>query len=112
MKTRPAHLLLLILPLATACACNANKESAPSSQTVAPSENSAPQKPLRTSVTDLKAFQAVIDSKPTPDELRAKYPGLFVVLPGDITTRELRGDNSRFFAELDDEGRVIGGKFQ
>jgi hypothetical protein len=31
---------------------------------------------------------------------------------GDITTFELRSDNSRFIAELDDEGRITGGRFQ
>ena len=68
--------------------------------------------PVRTQVTDLATFEAYIATRPMPDALRARYPGLLVVMPGDITTRELRGDNSRYFAELDAEGRVAGGKFQ
>lgn len=67
---------------------------------------------MRTSVTDLDAFNAFIATQPTPDALQAKYPGLNVVMPGDITTKEFRTDNSRYFVDLDAQGRVSGGRFQ
>lgn len=68
--------------------------------------------PVRTSITDLDTFNAFIATRPTPEALRTRYPGLLVVTPGTITTRELRGDNSRYFVELDEQGKVIGGRFQ
>ena len=71
-----------------------------------------PEAPVRTSVTDLAAFDAFIATRPTPESLRQRYPGLVVVMPGDITTRELRMDNSRYFVDLDDQGRITGGRFQ
>nr|WP_293249925.1 hypothetical protein [Panacagrimonas sp.] len=67
---------------------------------------------MRTSITDLAAFDAFIATHPTPDGLRQRYPGLVVVMPDDISTRELRMDNSRYFVELDAQGRVTGGRFQ
>ncbi len=67
---------------------------------------------MRTQVTDLKTFEAFIATRPTPEALRARYPGLAVITPDMMATRELRGDHSRYFVELDAEGRVIGGKFQ
>ena len=68
--------------------------------------------PARTQVTDVDAFNAFVATHPTPEGLRQRYPGLTVVMPGDISTRELRSDNSRFFAEIDAQGRVAGGTFQ
>jgi hypothetical protein len=32
-------------------------------------------------------------------------------MPGDITTKEMRLNNSRYFAELDADGRIVGGRF-
>lgn len=68
--------------------------------------------PVRGHVADLDAFAAFIATRPTPEALRARYPGLLVVMPGDIATKELRSDNSRYFAELDPDGRVSSGRFQ
>lgn len=66
----------------------------------------------RGSVTDLVAFEAFIANRPTPAQFRQRYPDVLLVLPGDIATFELRGDNSRYFAELDDARRISGGRFQ
>lgn len=63
-------------------------------------------------VTDMEGFAAFIDLRPTPDQFRSRYPDVQLVMPGDITTKELRFDNSRFFAELDDSGLITGGRFQ
>lgn len=71
-----------------------------------------PASATRTSVTDLAAFEAFIATRPTPDAFAANYPGVALVLPGMIATKELRMDHSRYFAELDAEGRIAGGRFQ
>lgn len=68
-------------------------------------------KPVAGYVTDLAAFQRFIAGKPTPAQFRARYPDVKLVLPGEIATREFRMNNSRYFAELDADGRVSGGKF-
>lgn len=102
-----AKLALSIPPLLaalSACAC-----APPPAESPTLAQESTP---LRTRVTDLPAFEAYVATRPTPDALRARYPGLAVVMPGDITTKEMRGDNSRYFVELDAEGRVAGGRFQ
>jgi hypothetical protein len=63
-------------------------------------------------VTDLAAFGAFIAGRPTVVEFRAAYACVQLVLPGDFTTREMRSDNSRYFAEVDTFGRIAGGHFQ
>lgn len=63
-------------------------------------------------VTDLPTFERFIASKPTPAGFRAAYSCVHLALPGDITTREFRSDNSRYFADLDAHGRIVGGQFQ
>lgn len=96
--------LIAVLALLVACAPTPQPAPTPSITEEA--------RPVRTSVTDLAAFDAFIAGHPSPEALRAQYPGLTVVMPGDITTKELRMDHSRYFVELDAEGRVIGGRFQ
>lgn len=103
MNLKRALPALLLLPGLAACA------PAPQAQAVASTDDT---QPVRTRITDLDSFNAYIATHPTPEALRAQYPGLFVVMPGDLTTRELRGDNSRYFVELDAQGRVVGGRFQ
>lgn len=68
--------------------------------------------PVRARVTDLDAFAAFIATQPRADDFSARYPGVLLVRPGDITTKELRGDNSRYFADFDADGRITGGRFQ
>ncbi|WP_028492056.1 hypothetical protein [Thioalkalivibrio sp. ALE19] len=63
-------------------------------------------------VEELEPFHAFIDTRPTPEEFRRVYPDVTLVLPGDIATHEYRTDKSRFFAELDDDGRIIDGEFR
>lgn len=103
MNMKKILLVIIALAVPSLAGC------APAPQSPPPMQDTAP---VRTSVTDLAAFNAFIATHPTPDAVRARYPGLLVVMPDDITTRELRGDNSRYFVELDAEGRVVGGKFQ
>lgn len=74
----------------------------------APAQETAPV-PGR--VQDLAAFEHFITTRPTPAQFRAHYPDVQLVMPGDITTKEMRLDNSRYFAELDADGRIRGGRF-
>lgn len=71
----------------------------------------ADPRPVPGHVTDLGAFHHYIAMHPTPEQFRRAYPDVLLVLPGDISTREFRTDNSRYFAELDAEGHITGGKF-
>ena len=63
-------------------------------------------------VTDLAGFDAFITTTPTPEQFKARYPDVLLVLPGSIATKELRMNNSRYFAQLDAQGCITGGKFQ
>ena len=89
---------LPLLFLAAASACSSSSEPVPM--------------PATADANDAAAFDRFIAAHPTPDEFRARYPKVLLVLPGDISTRELRMDRSRYFAELDEQQRITGGKFQ
>jgi len=67
--------------------------------------------PVHGFVTEMTAFDAFIATHPTPEQFKAAYPDVLLVLPGTIATREMRSDNSRYFPELDANGRITGGKF-
>jgi len=67
--------------------------------------------PVHGFVTDMKAFDAFIATHPTPERFRATYPDVQLVMPGTITTMELRSNNSRYYPELDQDGRITGGHF-
>ena len=68
-------------------------------------------RPVAGFVTDLKAFDAFIATKPTPAQFHAAYPDVVLVTPDMMTTREMRQNNSRYFPKLDAEGRIVGGSF-
>lgn len=78
----------------------------------ASSEDAMTQEPVPGKVMDLDAFAAFMALQPTAEQFRTRYPDVHLVMPGDIATKELRFDNSRYFAETDDQGRLIGGRFQ
>ncbi|WP_018877042.1 MULTISPECIES: hypothetical protein [unclassified Thioalkalivibrio] len=63
-------------------------------------------------VEQMNPFLHFLESRPTPGEFERVYPDVMLVLPGDIVTQEYRTDNSRFFAELDADGRIHGGDFR
>lgn len=67
--------------------------------------------PVHGYVTDMTAFDAFIATHPTPAQFRAAYPDVQLVLPGTITTLEYRSNHSRYYAELDKDGRIAGGHF-
>lgn len=75
---------------------------------------SAPSAPAPVAgyVTDLPRFQQFVATRPTPEDFHRAYPDVTLVLPGQMATKEFRMNNSRYFAELDDDGRIKGGKFQ
>lgn len=68
--------------------------------------------PVAGYVTDLPVFEEFIATHPTPEQFRARYPDVTLVMPGTITSKELRLNRSRYFATLDAKGRVTGGRFQ
>lgn len=92
-----AACLLLSLPLLGACRTSDEMPEPP---------------PLQGKLVDLQRFEAFIRNKPTPDEFRREYPNVQLVLPGEIASRERRLDRSRYFANLDAEGRIFSGFFQ
>lgn len=98
--------LRFILPLAVALM------NAGCAVPVPPAPEQAAAVPVRGKVTDVAAFERYIATLPTPQDFRARYPDVVLVLPGDFATKELRLDNSRYFAQLDEQGRIVGGKFQ
>jgi hypothetical protein len=67
--------------------------------------------PVHGYVTDMKAFDAFIATHPTPDQFRAAYPDVQLMLPGTISTMEYRSNNSRYYAELSKDGHITGGHF-
>jgi len=67
--------------------------------------------PVHGFVTDTAAFDTFIATHPTAEQFKAAYPNVLLVLPGTIATREMRSNNSRYFAEVDANGRITGGKF-
>ena len=78
-------------------------------------EKSAPPPPGATmrpgAAFDMQAFERFIATRPNAAAFKARYPQILLVEPGMVTTRELRMDNSRFFATFDGEGRITGGRF-
>lgn len=68
--------------------------------------------PITGFVTDVVSFEQFIATTPTPEQFKAQYPDVTLVLPGSITTKEMRMNRSRYFAQLDTQGRITGGKFQ
>lgn len=68
--------------------------------------------PLPGKVEDLPAFERFVATQPTPEQFHARYPDVLLVLPGQIATKELRLDHSRYFAQLDAAGHITGGTFQ
>ena len=78
----------------------------------APPPQPAMSQPVSGFVTDASGFEAFIATQPTPEQFKARYPDVTLVLPGSMATKELRMNNSRYFAQLDAQGRISGGKFQ
>jgi hypothetical protein len=78
----------------------------------APASSAAVPAPVKGFVTDTKAFDAFIATKPTADQFKAAYPDVLLVMPNTPTTMEIRMNNSRYFPQWDDAGHITGGKFQ
>jgi hypothetical protein len=97
---RTALLALAIGPFLTGCAATGA------------SAGSTASAPMPGRVTDMKAFGLFIESLPTVEQFRARYPDVVLVQPGEMATKEYRTDNSRYFAEFDIEGRIVGGSFK
>ena len=67
--------------------------------------------PAQGFVTNMKAFDAFIATHPTTEQFHTVYPDVQLVMPGTVTTMEFRNNNSRYFPELDKDGRITGGHF-
>lgn len=80
-------------------------------QTAPQTALAAQPKPVAGFVTDLKAFDAFIATKPSPAQFHAAYPDVMLVTPDMMTTREMRQNNSRYFPKMDADGRIVGGSF-
>ncbi|MFO8153413.1 hypothetical protein [Thioalkalivibrio sp.] len=63
-------------------------------------------------VTDTSEIRAFVRSRPTPEEFREAYPEVWLILPGDIVSREVCSEYYRFVAELDPDGRIRGGHLE
>ena len=96
----PVLMALALAAAATAC-CSDNART--QDEAIAP---------VHGKVSDADAFDRFIATRPTPAEFRQRYPDLKLVLPGEMATKELRLDRSRYFAELDADGRIQGGRFK
>lgn len=70
--------------------------------------------PPRTgNVQDVAEFREFLDAyQPTEQQFQRVYPDVTLVMPGEIATKEMRLNNSRFFAEVNDKGRIVDGRFQ
>ncbi|QEI05431.1 hypothetical protein FXN63_05935 [Pigmentiphaga aceris] len=68
--------------------------------------------PVHGRVVDRRAFDAFIATQPGPFEFRRLYPDVTLVLPQDMATQEVRSDNSRFFARLNADGKIVSGEFR
>jgi hypothetical protein len=68
--------------------------------------------PIQGRVVDRRSFDAFIASRPGPYEFRRLYPDVVLVLPQDVATQEIRNDNSRYFARLDGDGKIVSGEFR
>lgn len=97
---------LISLPRTPTMLLSADQQAAAQVATAASQDDAKPA-----DVNDLADFDRYLATRPTVAAFQKRYPTVFVVLPGTIATREFRSDRSRFFAELDAEGRIIGGHF-
>ncbi|HSW13293.1 MAG TPA: hypothetical protein VLI06_10675 [Solimonas sp.] len=61
---------------------------------------------------EMVAFRHFLDKRPDPVEFRAHYPDVVLVLPGEVVPLDYRADRSRYFAQLDEGGRISGGEFR
>jgi hypothetical protein len=59
----------------------------------------------------MQPFENFIATHPTAEQFKASYPGVQLMLPGTISTMEIRYDNTRFFPQMDKDGHIIGGDF-
>ena len=62
-------------------------------------------------VVDMATFENFVATHPTADQFKKMYPGVQLMLPGTISSMEIRYDNTRFFPQMDKDGRIVGGDF-
>jgi len=67
---------------------------------------------VASSIGDHDRFYAFVESRPTPEQFQNAYPDVWLILPGDIVSREVCSQYYRYVAELDDQGRITGGSLE
>ena len=118
----PFRLLILPVCLAALAACEMPPPQTPPSTPPVSSPPAAVAPDLRypeingqavppPAGLDLAALEAFVAGGPTMEAFEARYPGILVVRPGTPTTMEYRMNYSRFFPDLDAQGRIVGGAF-
>ena len=61
---------------------------------------------------DISELPAFVASRPTPEEFQQAFPDVWLILPGDIVSRDVCSQYYRFVAELDTKGRISGGNLE
>lgn len=105
-----SHRYLYALAILAATACSTTRTPvmpAPKAAVVLESIT-----PIPGFVANIAIFEQFIASRPTPEQFRRRYPDVTLVLPGGITTKELRLNNARYFAQLNTSYQITGGRFQ
>ena len=64
------------------------------------------------SIGDHDQFYTFVESRPTPEQFQNAYPDVWLILPGDIVSREVCSQYYRYVAELDAQGRITGGSLE
>jgi hypothetical protein len=106
----PASKEALALPKKTDAAKPPAKASAkPAAKT---NSKTSPKKIQNTSLRNSADFKSFLATKPTPAQFHKRYPKVALILFGAESGKSARTDDSRFFAQLDDNGHIVGGKFR
>jgi hypothetical protein len=79
---------------------------------VASSSGDPSQNRGASSIGDHDRFYAFVESRPTPEQFQSAYPDVWLILPGDIVSREVCSQYYRYVAELDAQGRITGGSLE
>lgn len=68
--------------------------------------------PAADTAKDMAELPAFVAARPTPEEFQQAFPDVWLILPGDIVSRDVCSQYYRFIAELDPQGRISGGSLE
>lgn len=114
MRRSLAGICVLILG---AAACSASVGTTPKAEGPVPdiqwpTDANSGAEVAATADFDRTAFAAFVATTPTEAQFREAYPDMVLIMPNSTATMEFRSDHSRFFAAINDEGHISGGRFQ